>query len=1074
MKKLILSITILLSFVTSYGQIPTDTSDLRTKINSWIVTNGTKQITATQVNQLFNGVASLMKAYAIDSAYRIADTLFLVRRGGFTTIKVTLNTGGAPSETDPTVPTVAKALTGSDTSRWNNKQDALAAGSGLSIVANVISAGTTTAQWNADKLQGNNISATSPTTGQILKWNGSAWAPANESGGSGGDSSIFATRYRVDTAIANVRGEMPRVDSAYTIGIMYDSSAWGSASSSFTVTGSPTINANKIRLPAGAKINWLHASMLEQETLQVDFKYKALLSTDSAFTVGWESPHPNLSVSLYGRVRTATGVVRIFAVVNGTPSEAVLSASSNMSGGISVDDSLTYVFYRNKDTTKFTVINHTSGQTGFATTIRNFQASGETGGLHNTAYFSLVNSAGTTNSVELCRIKYSSHALKQPIAALIGNSISSGSFATEINKRFGDLCKFVICAGGGDISASGVLQTYALVRHLKPQYAFIMLGGNDLAYSVPTATWQANLLLLHDSLIAHGSKIIWLLATPRTGLDITPVNDFIKATFPFTYIDTYTPLWSGTGTNLSGTYDSGDGVHPNEAGHAKIAEVIMSHHLYKAIENVYYRKQNLEAIYRSKAFNIAGDGSVLMNSFTSNAAGKLQVYGLQWNEQALNGNHYLLVKNTTAGSNAQTNIRVQNNNNDFAGTGIYSTSTSANGVLAAGGSYTLGSPSAGHSIVATAGPIKFAAGGLTEHMRLASSGNLLIGKTSDDGNLLQVAGLQRNEFTTTGNAYLIVKNSGSGANAQTNIRAQNDNDDFSSNGIYSTGTSANGVLAPGGSYNLGSPSAGHSIVALAGPLKFAAGGTTEGMRLNSSNELQLNSTSDLGASKLQVTGTIQMQDGNQASGKVLTSDANGVGTWQTPTGGITSINSQSGPSITIQGGSGITVNTTTNTVTVSADPTSDIFTRTIDVQYTTQSNSGTSATDLYTKTVAGLTLGADGTSLSFESAGTFNDASTTYDMNVYFAGTSISGTTALSITATGSWSMRGTIIRTGTNTLRSTITWNIDGKVYTNYATLGSLDFTTSNILKITGTAGGGSATTGDINATLWKVIYQP
>lgn len=52
-------------------------------------------------------------------------------------------------------------------------------------------------------------------------------------------------------------------------------------------------------------------------------------------------------------------------------------------------------------------------------------------------------------------------------------------------------------------------------------------------------------------------------------------------------------------------------------------------------------------------------------------------------------------------------------------------------------------------------------------------------------------------------------------------------------------------------------------------------------RFNDAGELQIGSATDLGSSRLQITGTIEMQDGNQGSGKVLTSDANGVGTWQT-------------------------------------------------------------------------------------------------------------------------------------------------------------------------------------------------
>jgi hypothetical protein len=90
MKKVLLFLSITLFTITAYSQTPVDTADLREKINSWVVPNSNRQITASKVNQLFNGIANLMKAYAVDSAYRINDTLFLVRRNGFNTIKVTL------------------------------------------------------------------------------------------------------------------------------------------------------------------------------------------------------------------------------------------------------------------------------------------------------------------------------------------------------------------------------------------------------------------------------------------------------------------------------------------------------------------------------------------------------------------------------------------------------------------------------------------------------------------------------------------------------------------------------------------------------------------------------------------------------------------------------------------------------------------------------------------------------------------------------------------------------------------------------------------------------------------------
>ncbi len=60
------------------------------------------------------------------------------------------------------------------------------AGDGINISGDVITAMHSLPLWNADRLRNNNISSTTPTSGQVLKWNGSEWAPANESGGGSG------------------------------------------------------------------------------------------------------------------------------------------------------------------------------------------------------------------------------------------------------------------------------------------------------------------------------------------------------------------------------------------------------------------------------------------------------------------------------------------------------------------------------------------------------------------------------------------------------------------------------------------------------------------------------------------------------------------------------------------------------------------------------------------------------------------------------------------------------------------------------------------------------------------------
>ncbi|NLJ08128.1 MAG: hypothetical protein GX437_10695, partial [Sphingobacteriales bacterium] len=51
-------------------------------------------------------------------------------------------------------------------------------GTGLNLSGGVLSAFNDSALWNARKLQGNNVSTTAPSSGQVLKWNGTEWAPA--------------------------------------------------------------------------------------------------------------------------------------------------------------------------------------------------------------------------------------------------------------------------------------------------------------------------------------------------------------------------------------------------------------------------------------------------------------------------------------------------------------------------------------------------------------------------------------------------------------------------------------------------------------------------------------------------------------------------------------------------------------------------------------------------------------------------------------------------------------------------------------------------------------------------------
>lgn len=195
--------------------------------------------------------------------------------------------------------------------------------------------------------------------------------------------------------------------------------------------------------------------------------------------------------------------------------------------------------------------------------------------------------------------------------------------------------------------------------------------------------------------------------------------------------------------------------------------------------------------------------------------------------------------------------------------------------------------------------------------------------------------------------------------------------------------------------------------------------------------------------------------------------------------GITSINSQTGPAITLAGGIGTyTSAPSANTIAYNVDPTSDIFTRTVDAIMTTAGNTGTGETDLYSKTVAGGTLNTDKQTLNFEADGEFNDNTATATLKLYFGGNVTLNTGAINIsTANTAWRLRGYIIRTSSTTAHVTYELHCPGlatPVFLGYNNLTSLDFTVGNIIKVTAQAGGAGGGTDDITAHSWQVLYKP
>lgn len=191
---------------------------------------------------------------------------------------------------------------------------------------------------------------------------------------------------------------------------------------------------------------------------------------------------------------------------------------------------------------------------------------------HNEAKpaFSMIN-----GNVNVKSFKFTS--LSENIdVALVGDSITFGQSATSEELRWASLIdgNNIVSGGGADVTTS-VLNRIEEIIKMKPRKAVLMIAGNDILFSETTAIWKENLRQIRAALHTEGIEVIHAFPTPRAGA--TELINFLVTEPTFTNdikIDTCTPLMNGSAEVLKSEYNSGDNLHPNTAGMAKIAETI--------------------------------------------------------------------------------------------------------------------------------------------------------------------------------------------------------------------------------------------------------------------------------------------------------------------------------------------------------------------------------------------------------------------------------------------------------------------------------------------------------------------
>lgn len=144
--------------------------------------------------------------------------------------------------------------------------------------------------------------------------------------------------------------------------------------------------------------------------------------------------------------------------------------------------------------------------------------------------------------------------------------------------------------------------------------------------------------------------------------------------------------------------------------------------------------------------------------------------------------------------------------------------------------------------------------------------------------------------------------------------------------------------------------------------------------------------------------------------------------------------------------------------------------------YANAGNVTTGETDLYSDTIAAGQLSANGDKLEAEYGGVFVSSGTaTREIKIYFGGTVIFDTGALTLSLSSAWTTYVTIQRVSTTVVRYMISFTTEGAAlaaYTSVGELTGLTLSNTNILKITGQAAGVGAATNDIIAKLSHVTF--
>jgi len=365
-------------------------------------------------------------------------------------------------------------------------------------------------------------------------------------------------------------------------GIIYSKNSWSNVSD-FITNGNTTavLSGGYVNISSATQDDWnntIHITgyrtKLEKWRFKLRFKILAWSGNSYGLGFGLKSANEYVQNDIMGFIQTSnTGNGGLYIVKSGR----TIVASGAAPLGVALNDviDLDGEFY--DSVFHFTAHNINSGNT--ASVSFTFTSNGSTYVVPNTSNFSLMELGGTH---QVQNIEISSEELTGGNIVTIGDSKTIGYFSNTFSGRYAAQLNnvypsAVINAGGAD-RVTHVLSRQEEIVKLAPNKYLLNIGSNDLRFGSTMTELQYNYDSLVQLLLATGAKVYHIVLpedyTKALGVNTVPLKDWIAATYPAYYINVWDSM--ANGNLLKGIYDTGDGVHINQAGNDKIYEAIVA------------------------------------------------------------------------------------------------------------------------------------------------------------------------------------------------------------------------------------------------------------------------------------------------------------------------------------------------------------------------------------------------------------------------------------------------------------------------------------------------------------------